>query len=73
MRETTAAIDDSGCWCLMVAMDGKMKIVYHGVGDVQRQGGGQTMVQCWQWVATVQWWTALVAAMVNGNGGGGGQ
>ncbi len=55
MRETTAAIDDGGCWRLMVAMDGKMKIVYDGVGHRQWRGGGQTMVQCRRWVATVRW------------------
>jgi hypothetical protein len=54
MRETTAAMDNSGCWRLMVVMDGKMKIAFDGVGNGQRQGGGQTKVQCQQWVGTMQ-------------------
>ncbi len=48
MRETTTAMDNGGCWCLTVVMDSKMKIAFDGVGDGQRQGGGQTMVQCWR-------------------------
>jgi hypothetical protein len=53
MREMTAAMGEGGCWCLTVAMDGKMKIMFDGVEDGQWQGGGQTTVQCRQWVATV--------------------
>jgi hypothetical protein len=52
MRETTAAMDDGGCWCLMVVMDGMMKIAMD-VGNGQRRGEGQMTVQCWGWVATV--------------------
>ncbi len=37
-------MDNGGCWCLTVAMDGKMKIAFDGVGNGQRQGGGQTTV-----------------------------
>ncbi len=66
-------MDNSGCWCLMVAMDGKMKIVFDGVGDGQQQGGGQTAVQCRRWVATVRWRTATAAEMDNGDGGSGEQ
>jgi hypothetical protein len=46
MREMAAAMDDSGHWHLMVAMDGKMTIMFNGVGNGQQQGGGQMMVQC---------------------------
>ncbi len=73
MRETTAAMDNGGCWCLTVVMDGMMKIAYDGVGNGQWQSGGQRMVQCQRWVATVQWWMAMVVAMVNHNGSSIGQ
>jgi hypothetical protein len=56
----------------MVAMDGKMKIAFHGVGNGQWRGGGQTMVQCRRWVGTVQWMMAMAAAMDSSNGGIGG-
>jgi hypothetical protein len=82
MRETTAAMDNGGCWCLMMAINGKMKIAYNGVGDGQQRGGGQTVVQCRRWVGTVRWrnatavarTTAMLAEVDNGgaldNGGG---
>jgi hypothetical protein len=73
MREMTAAMDNGGCWGLMVAMAGKTKIAFDGVGNGQQQGGGQIMLQCRQWLGTVQWTTAMAAAMDSGNGGGGGQ
>jgi hypothetical protein len=56
---------------LMVAMDGKMKIAFNGVGNGQQQGGGHMMVQCRRWVATVQWTTATAVVMDNGTGGSG--
>jgi hypothetical protein len=45
MREMAAAMNNSGCWRLTVAMDSKMKIAFDGVGNGQWRGGGQTMVQ----------------------------
>jgi hypothetical protein len=53
-----ATMEDGGLWHLTVAMDGKITVVFDGVGNGQRQGGGQTMVQCRRWIATVQWTTA---------------
>jgi hypothetical protein len=44
MRETAVAMDNGGCWRLTAAMDGKMTIVFDGVGDGLLQGGGQTTV-----------------------------
>ncbi len=44
MRETMAAMDDGGYWHLTVGMDGKIEIVFNGVGDGQQQGGGQMTV-----------------------------
>jgi hypothetical protein len=73
MRETTAAMDNGGCWCLMVVMDGKMKIAFYGVSNGQWHGGGQTTVQCQRWVGTVQWTTMMAAAMDSGDDGGSGQ
>ncbi len=72
MRETTAAMDNGGCWRLTLAMDGKIKIAFDGVGNGQRQDGGQTTVQCWRWVGTVQWLTTRASAMDSGDGGSGG-
>ncbi len=57
----------------MVTIDGKMKILFDGVGNGQQQGGGQMTVQCRRGVATVRLRTAIAAAMDNGNGSGGGQ
>jgi hypothetical protein len=65
-------MDNGGCWLLTAAMDGKMKIVFNGVGNGQWQGGGQTMVQCRWWVGAVRWTTAMAAAMGSSNGGSGG-
>jgi hypothetical protein len=73
MREMTAAMDNGGCWHLTVAMDSKMKVAFDGVGNEQRQGGGQMTVQCQQWVGTVRWTMAMAAAMDSGDGSGSGQ
>ncbi len=57
----------------MVVMDGKMKITFNDVGNGQWQGGGQTKVQCQQWVGTVQWTTERAAMMDSDDGEGDGQ
>ncbi len=55
---------------MTVAMDGNMKIAFDGVGNGQRRGGGQMTVQCWRWVGTVQWTTAMAAAIVSNDSSG---
>jgi hypothetical protein len=47
-------METGGRWHLMVVMDARMTIVFDGVGDGQRQGGGELTVQSWRQVATVQ-------------------